>query len=435
MPSSRSTPALLLAAAAYLAACGNSTTGSGDLLVVASVVVDPPGATLAAGQTLQFRAEPRTSSGVHVPGRPVTWTSSDPDIATVGETTGLVSAVGPGGPVALTARVDGVSESVPVTVGAGPGTALKLVTQPSSTATSGVAFASQPVVQVIDSHGNAVALSGVGVLATILSGSPSLSGTTSITTDASGKAVFTDLVITGEEGERTLIFAASGMVSTTSNPIAVRAANAYTLSITTQPSSSAQSGVPFATQPVVRVLTTGGSNVGGAAVTASLASGPQGATLGGTLTVTSAGNGRATFTNLSITGPVGTYALQFTTAQADPVTSTPIVLGAGPAAQLVITTEPGTQAVSGQLLDPQPIVEIRDGYGNLVTTATTEVKATLIQTGAVSGTLSGGPAKAEGGVARFTDLAITSLLGTFRLRFEVDGLAPATSVEIQVSPF
>lgn len=213
--------ALLTLAAAYVAGCGSSTTATGDLLVVASLLVDPPGATLAAGETLQFKAEPRTSSGVLVPGRPVTWTSSDPEIATVGERTGLVTAVGPGGPVALTARVDEVSETVPVSVAA-------------------------------------------------------------------------------------LI--------------------AYTLTITTQPSSSAEDGDRFNTQPVIRVQDLAGKDVGGVAVTASLASGPQGATLGGTLTITSGSKGRATFTNLSITGPEGTYTLRFSAPKAEPVVSKSIKL-------------------------------------------------------------------------------------------------------------
>jgi hypothetical protein len=213
--------ALLMLAAAYTAGCGSSTTATGDLLVVASVLVDPPGATLAAGETRQFKAEPRTSSGVLVPGRPVTWTSSDPEIATVGVTTGLVTAVGSGGPVALTASVDGVSETVPITVA-----------------------------------------------------TPTI----------------------------------------------------YTLTIITQPSSSAEDGDKFGTQPVVRVQNLAGTNVGGVAVTASLASGPPGATLGGTLTITSGSKGRATFTNLFIKGPEGTYTLRFSAALAEPVTSRSIEL-------------------------------------------------------------------------------------------------------------
>jgi|GEM_PF-497751 len=98
---------------------------------------------------------------------------------------------------------------------------LGILTQPSASAQSGVAFAQQPVVQVQDAAGSAAAQAGVAVTAQIASGGGTLGGTVTVNTDASGTATFTDLVITGSAGARTLTFTASGLTEATSDSINV----------------------------------------------------------------------------------------------------------------------------------------------------------------------------------------------------------------------
>jgi hypothetical protein len=74
----------------------------------------------------------------------------------------------------------------------------------------------------------------------------------------------------------------------------------------------ASSGVAFGQQPVVQVRDVSNNSVTTPiAVTATLSLNPGGGSLGGTTTTNSSG-GSATFTNLSITGPNGTYRLTFT---------------------------------------------------------------------------------------------------------------------------
>jgi hypothetical protein len=68
-----------------------------------------------------------------------------------------------------------------------------ITTQPAVRADSGVALTTQPVVTVTDHEGNA--LEGVLVTARITTGDDKLSGTMTTTTDANGKATFSDLVI------------------------------------------------------------------------------------------------------------------------------------------------------------------------------------------------------------------------------------------------
>ena len=62
---------------------------------VASVAVTPAGSQIVVGQTTQLNAEPRDASGQALAGRAVSWSSSDPNVASV-SSTGLVTAVAPG---------------------------------------------------------------------------------------------------------------------------------------------------------------------------------------------------------------------------------------------------------------------------------------------------------------------------------------------------
>lgn len=82
------TPAALLAAGLFSAACGGDGDGDAptdpDPSAVADVEVSPSSATLTAvGDTQQFEATARDASGGEVSGVTFTWSSSDPDVATV----------------------------------------------------------------------------------------------------------------------------------------------------------------------------------------------------------------------------------------------------------------------------------------------------------------------------------------------------------------
>ena len=94
------------------------------------------------------------------------------------------------------------------------------------------------------------------VTAAIATGSGTLDGTMTATTNASGVATFVGLKIYGL-GAFTLSFSAPGLVQTTSSTITVSAGSASKLSITTQPSSTVQSGVALAQNPVLQVTDAG----------------------------------------------------------------------------------------------------------------------------------------------------------------------------------
>src|SRR5205807_1341794 len=215
-----------------------------------------------------------------------------------------ISITGAAGDRTLSFSASGLTSVTSTTIGitAGAATQVSITTQPSSSAQSGVAFAQQPVVQLRDASGNAVSQSGVTVTAAIATGGRTEGGRVGATTNASGVASFTNLSITGTAGDRTLSFSASGLTSVTSTTVAITAGAATQVSITTQPSSSAQSGVAFAQQPVVQLRDASGNPVGqtGVTVTAAIATG--GGTLSGTPTAITNGSGVATYANLAISG-------------------------------------------------------------------------------------------------------------------------------------
>jgi uncharacterized protein YjdB len=82
---------------------------------VASVTVSPADATLVVGGTRQLIATLRDAAGNILTGRTVTWAPADGPIARV-SSTGLVTAVGPGGPVPVTATSEGQVGSALITV-------------------------------------------------------------------------------------------------------------------------------------------------------------------------------------------------------------------------------------------------------------------------------------------------------------------------------
>jgi len=230
-----------------------------------------------------------------------------------------------------TATVTGLSGS-PVTFVSiatdGQTPSLALVTQPSSTAVSGVQLAVQPVVQLKAPNGSNMAQAGVAVTASLASGSGTVGGTVTIETNSAGTATFTDLSISGPAGSYSLRFAATSVIPAISSGITISGGTGSTVLLTTNPPSSALDSEVFdpAVQPVVQVKDGGGNPVVGVGVTASVATGPG--TLQGQNTATTDAQGFARFGDLGIAG-VGSTALTFSTGTAN-VTAGPVNVTALP---------------------------------------------------------------------------------------------------------
>ena len=100
------------------------------------------------------------------------------------------------------------------------------------------------------------------------------------------------------------------------------------------------------------------------------------------------------------------------------------------ASKAMITTEP-SGAVNGVALTTQPVIRVTDASGNTVTTSKVSVVASIASG---SGTLNGTTTVAAvGGVASFTNLALSGTPGNFTLRFTPTSLTAATSSSFPLS--
>jgi len=286
-------------------------TGSiADVLLVASVEVTPATATLNPLETLQLQAIPRTEGGLELPSRDVTWSSEAATRVSV-SSDGQVTALAAGGPVTITATIQGKQGTAAITV-IGTAGELSFTRQPSGSVQSGVPFPIQPIVLVKDTRGNPIG--GILVSAGIASGGGTLGGSLSVTSAANGLATFGNLSISGVIGTRRLSFSA-GTPSVTSGNLNVSAGPASQLSITTQPGATAVANFNIAPQPVIQLRDASGNAVSqsGIVVTAAINAGTGGASLGGTTSVTTNAGGSASFSNLKLTKS-GNYSLKFNAA-------------------------------------------------------------------------------------------------------------------------
>lgn len=89
----------------FITASGRNWQASASVLVeatVASVEIAPASTSLEVGRTAQLIATLRDAAGSVLTNRPITWTSSNPAVATVSQS-GLVSGVAVGGPTTIRA--------------------------------------------------------------------------------------------------------------------------------------------------------------------------------------------------------------------------------------------------------------------------------------------------------------------------------------------
>lgn len=214
----------------------------------------------------------------------------------------------------------------------------------------------------------------------------------------------------------------------------VTGSGANQLVVTQQP-AGAQPNTAFTTQPVLELRNAGGSVLTGdntTVVTAAITTGTgtSGAVLSGTLTA-QASAGVVSFGGLMIDLAGTGYSLTFTATGFTSANSTTFNVGTPQTAtQLAIITQPGG-AAPGVAFTSQPIVEIRDASGAIVTGATHFVAVSL--NGGSGGTLSGTLiVQAVSGTATFTNLSINQAGTGYSLTFSAVNLTSATSTNFDV---
>jgi adhesin/invasin len=219
------------------------------------------------------------------------------------------------------------SATEPHTVAAPAPPVLAIATQPASTATVGVALSPQPVIQLQDAGGGNLATAGVQVSAAIATGGGTLAGTTTVGTDAQGRATFTDLAINGDPGGRTLVFTAPGYGSVTSTGIDVQAAPPA-------PPSGAQSSVTLdpATIPANATST----------ITVTVRDATGTPLVGRSVTVAATGSDNTITGNPGTTGGdgVATFGISSPTAEPKTITATSDGVALGTPQTLIVEAAP-----------------------------------------------------------------------------------------------
>jgi hypothetical protein len=340
--------------------------------------------------------------------------------------------------ISFTATALTTAASSATTLAFGAPTALYLQTEPSVSTESQVAFAQQPVVHVRDSGTNIVANDVSGITAAISTGNGVLSSTQSlIQTATAGVLTFSGLQLTLTGTDKVLAFTFDSLTSTTTAAFTITAGPATHITVTVQPAASTVSEVPFATQPTVTLYDTLDNIVladSTSVVTAVLWTGAGALTPTAQPTVTF-GSGVAVFSGLKVDLIAMDNVLRFTCfASSFTVDTAPVFIITHAVATKLALIAPFPATVTPQvavLLNPQPTLQTQDAQGNVVTTGGSHllVIAAVLQTG--GGTLNATLTHTSVlGVALFTDLVITSTIGSKTLRFS-SGLL--TTVETSVS--
>jgi hypothetical protein len=225
--------------------------------------------------------------------------------------TSVTRTLGPNaGQQTTVATAEGLSGS-PVTfthtATAGNASRIEIVTGNNQEAPAGTQLHNDLVVRVLDENGNPVDNRAVSWV--IGAGGGSVTPETS-QTNGDGQAS-TKWTLGAAPGSNTVNAVVSGIGSVTFSANGTGSGAPSNLAVTTQPPSPVTIGATLTPGPVVQVRDAAGHDlaVGGVEVTAGLTGGRG--QLGGTQTVATDANGRATFSDLRITGSTGSYRLIF----------------------------------------------------------------------------------------------------------------------------
>ncbi|MBI3766741.1 MAG: hypothetical protein HY277_09620, partial [Ignavibacteriales bacterium] len=222
--------------------------------------------------------------------------------------------------------------------------------------------------------------------------------------------------------------AASGTASRAFT-LTVIAGAAAELSLIQQPTSTT-AGATISPAVTAQLRDAFGNNVAtsGVAVAIAIASGTG--VLSGTLSQLTSGSGLATFNDLSI-NLVGTKTLTVSSGGLTPDTSNIFTISAGTANHVVFIQQP-TDAGSGVAISPAITVQLKDAFGNNVTTSGITVSMSLSSgTGTLSGTKNQNTNTS--GIALFNDLSI-DLAGPKTLTASSGSLTPAASNAFTITP-
>jgi adhesin/invasin len=286
----------------------------------------------------------------------------------------------------------------------------------NQTAQVGTQLPTSPSVKVTDQFTNPV--SGVSVTFATAAGNGTVNGGSELT-GVDGVARVGSWTLGVSAGTQTMTATSSGLTGSPVSFTATATAGAATkLAITTQPTTG-QAGVILSPQPAIQLLDGNDNPVSqsGVSVQGAISSGPGG-TLGGTVTAPTNGAGQATFSNLSIAGPVGNYQLTFSATSLTSVSSAFITISAGPAATIAVNDGNSQSATVNTGVATHPSVIVRDASSNVVQ----GVPVTFAVTGG-GGSVTGGSQTTDiNGIARVGGWTLGTAAGANSMTATATGL-------------
>jgi hypothetical protein len=384
----------------------------------------------AAGTTLPVDLSVLVSdgSGNPVAGVPVTWTvlsgggsiSSSTVLTDAGGLAAVSWTIGAvAGSNTVSASASGFGVSFSATGVAGAPATLTRSAGNNQSAPAGTPVAIDPAVLVQDANGNPV--EGVTVEFSVTSGGGSIQTAAGVTA-ANGIASGGTWTLGPAIGSNTMSALVAGLVGSPAVFIATGTPTtgppAALLKITGD-NQSGVVGLALAESLVVKVVDGAGAGIPEVTVNWSVVSG-GGSVSSSAVTTDLAGLAAAQWT----LGPgAGPHSVQVSAAGFTGVFSSVAV--AGPPTGLVIETQPG-DGQSGIALPQQPVIQLIDANNNPASLAGVAVTVSVsIGGGTVSGTLT---VPTDGaGQARFTDLALVGLVGSWSLSFTAPGLGTIVS--------
>lgn len=300
-----------------------------------------------------------------------------------------------------------------------------------ATATSGVPFDPQPVLQLQDAAGDDIARGGVVVTVQISSGGGTLAGTTTATSDAAGQVGFTDLGVRGSPGTRTLIFAAEGFASATAR-VALGVGAPASIAAVAGDGQSAVVATEVAVRPAVVVRDADGNPLAGIPVVFEVTGGGGSATDRNPVT---GSDGVATVGSWTLGQKAGANTLEATLSGLE-VSGSPVVFSAagtpGPvdagqsrvtAAPASITASSGPSAIASTIT-----VTARDAFQNPIPGLTVILSATG------NGNTLTQPSLPTGSDGTTTGRLSSTLPGDKVVSAEIAGTAVTQTATVQVSP-
>ena len=403
---------------------------------VNAIRVSPDTASLRVGDTVVVRALPLDASSTLLVQRVAAWTSSAPTVASV-DANGVVRGLAPG-LTGITAAIDGLEATAVVRVSGTPST-IAISGGGGQSAAVNTVVAVAPAVRLADATNAPVP--GVTVTFAVTGGGGSVAAVATATSGFDGIARVAAWTLGPAAGANTLTATAAG-TGITGNPVT------FTATATVGPPSASLSTIsasPIAIAP--------SSGLSFTTVTVTVRDAAGSTVMGATVALSATGTGNVITQPTAQTDAQGQASGAFSSSVAELKTISATVNGTTTLAQtatvdvtanapagLVVATQPAS-AVSNVLFGTQPVVEIRDAFGNRVTSSSAPVTVTLASGNGTLVSASGSfTVNAVSGRATFSGLRIrgtrvsadTLGTGAHVLQFSTPGFTAVTSNALSV---